>query len=91
MAVNFVKVPDGTFRPRRRDNAGPTLVIEVGLFERDRKLSIDAQGWLEADGFHTEVVITAKVDRRTPSITWWEDFYPADNPWVSSGPDMHGG
>ncbi|KAK2879988.1 hypothetical protein FQN49_000681 [Arthroderma sp. PD_2] len=71
------KVPDLGFA-LTGDLKWPVLVVETGLSESGQKLAIDAQGWLEANGSRTEVVITTKIDRHTPRliIRRWELYYP---------------
>ncbi|EFQ98344.1 hypothetical protein MGYG_01377 [Nannizzia gypsea CBS 118893] len=56
----------------------PVLVFGTGLSETAKKLAIDAQGWLEAQGSDTQVAITIKIDRHQPNITLqrWELSYP---------------
>ncbi|EEQ31396.1 hypothetical protein McanMca71_004492 [Microsporum canis] len=63
----------------------PVLVIETGLSETKEKLAIDAQGWLEAHGSRTQVVITIKIDQRSPYLTIqrWE-HYPLSRPITRS-------
>ncbi|EZF34326.1 hypothetical protein TMEN_6280 [Trichophyton mentagrophytes] len=55
----------------------PVLVIETGMSETQQKLAIDAQGWLEAQGSDTKVVITMNIDKHSPRITFqrWEHAY----------------
>ena len=55
----------------------PVLVIETGMLESQQKLAIDAQGWLEAQGSETKVVITINIDKHSPRITFqrWEHAY----------------
>ncbi|KAM5438513.1 hypothetical protein MferCBS31731_005090 [Microsporum ferrugineum] len=81
----YVKECDGGFLRihQHPDNIQwPTLAVEIGLSESENKLAIDAQGWLEAEGSQTHVVITAKLDRRTPKITFrrWERYFPPFRP-----------
>ncbi|OAL62104.1 hypothetical protein A7C99_6679 [Trichophyton rubrum] len=66
------KQPDGSFFIEGEE--WPTLVIEIGLSESIQKLVMDAHWWLEAEGSCTLIVITAKIDRHKPLITFqrWE-------------------
>ncbi|KDB27877.1 hypothetical protein H109_00348 [Trichophyton interdigitale MR816] len=68
----FTKEPDGSFTLQDRD--WPILVIEAGVSEAEDKLNIDARGWLESPKSETEVVITIKINRHSPEITFkkWE-------------------
>ncbi|EFR02849.1 hypothetical protein MGYG_05850 [Nannizzia gypsea CBS 118893] len=81
----FVKECDGgvvRLHQHPNDMQWPTLAVEVGLSESKNKLAIDAQGWLEAEGSRTCVVITAKLERDTPRITFgrWELDFPPFRP-----------
>ncbi|EGE06571.1 hypothetical protein TEQG_05569 [Trichophyton equinum CBS 127.97] len=62
----FVKEPDGSLRPLHHE--WPTVVVETGLSETRKKLSMDARGWLETDESETQVVVTAEIDRKAPYI-----------------------
>ncbi|EEQ35097.1 hypothetical protein McanCB56680_000430 [Microsporum canis] len=68
----FTKEPDGSFTLKHRH--WPILTIEAGVSESDAKLNMDARGWLESPESETEVVITIKVNRRFPQMTFkkWE-------------------
>ncbi|KAM5442650.1 hypothetical protein MferCBS31731_002529 [Microsporum ferrugineum] len=68
----FTKEPDGSFTLEHRD--WPILTIEAGVSESDAKLNMDARGWLESPESETEVVITIKVNRHFPQMTFkkWE-------------------
>ncbi|KAM5477010.1 hypothetical protein MauCBS54593_000281 [Microsporum audouinii] len=68
----FAKEPDGSFTLKHRD--WPILTIEAGVSESDAKLNMDARGWLESPESETEVVITIKVNRHFPQMTFnkWE-------------------
>ncbi|EGD99912.1 hypothetical protein TESG_07242 [Trichophyton tonsurans CBS 112818] len=68
----FTKEPDGSFTLQDRD--WPILVIEAGVSEAEDKLNIDARRWLESPKSETEVVITIKINRHSPEITFkkWE-------------------
>ncbi|EFE44666.1 hypothetical protein TRV_00554 [Trichophyton verrucosum HKI 0517] len=68
----FTKEPDGSFTLQDRD--WPILAIEAGVYECESKLNIDARGWLESPKSETEVVITIKIERLSPEITFkkWE-------------------
>lgn len=70
----FVKQPDASWTLERQPR-WPTLIVEAGLSETKHKLAIDAQGWLEADGSETNIVVTGKIDRATPQVEFqpWED------------------
>ncbi|KAK2842937.1 hypothetical protein FQN49_005973 [Arthroderma sp. PD_2] len=77
----WVKEGDGGF-VRANDQKWPIVAIEIGLFESESKLAIDAQGWLEIDGSKTKIVLTAKLNRRRPQITFqrWEHHLPSYRP-----------
>lgn len=64
------------------DMEWPILVVETGLSETEQRLEVDAQGWLVAHGSRTQVVITIKIDQRTPRLTMqrWEHCYPPSRP-----------
>ncbi|EZG06201.1 hypothetical protein H106_03986 [Trichophyton rubrum CBS 735.88] len=72
----FVKEPDGSLRPLHHE--WPTVVVETGLLETGRKLSMDARGWLETDGSETRVVVTANIDRKAPCIIFHKWARKAD-------------
>ncbi|KAI1907823.1 hypothetical protein LOZ61_005930 [Ophidiomyces ophidiicola] len=79
---NYRKEPDGSWWPEKKHRAEmshqwPNVVLEVGYAERDAKLAIDAQGWLEAAGSTVQIAITVKIDRTTPQIhiKAWEPSY----------------
>ncbi|GBF64280.1 hypothetical protein TMEN_6970 [Trichophyton mentagrophytes] len=69
------KQPDGSFFIEGEE--WPTLIIEIGLSESIKKLAMDAHWWLEAEGSCTLIVITAKIDRQKPLITFqrWENHH----------------
>ncbi|KAM5432762.1 hypothetical protein MferCBS31731_007386 [Microsporum ferrugineum] len=70
------KEPDGSFVLDSHD--WPILTVEAGLSEKRSKLAVDARWWLEIEGSETELVITIKINRRTPNITFhrWEKHFP---------------
>lgn len=76
---NYVKQPDCSFFPKPAHlRTWPTLVVEVGWSETEQKLAVDAQGWLEAQGSQTNLVLTIKVERACQKITvrMWEKREP---------------
>ncbi|KAF3482512.1 uncharacterized protein GIQ15_05271 [Arthroderma uncinatum] len=75
------KVPDHGYALIDDINC-PVLVIETGLSERDQKLAIDTQDWLEVHGSRTQVVITININRSTPHLTIrrWEHYYSPSRP-----------
>ncbi|PGH27950.1 hypothetical protein AJ80_00204 [Polytolypa hystricis UAMH7299] len=64
---NYKQQPDSSWKP-----------VPQGSSESLQKLTIDAQGWLEAEGSETEIVLTVKIDRTTPKIhiQKWEKMPP---------------
>ncbi|DAA78949.1 TPA_exp: Uncharacterized protein A8136_2734 [Trichophyton benhamiae CBS 112371] len=78
--ITSTKQPDGSFFIEREQ--WPTLIIEIGLSESIRKMAMDAHWWLEAEGSCTLIVITAKIDREKPLITFqrWEHHHPPHRP-----------
>ncbi|DAA75552.1 TPA_exp: Uncharacterized protein A8136_1626 [Trichophyton benhamiae CBS 112371] len=73
---SFVKGPDGSFTLWHHH--WPILAIEAGPSETEARLVIDARRWLEARGSETETVITVKVDREHPHISFkrWQHSEP---------------
>jgi hypothetical protein len=73
---NWIKEPDASWEPKSllADQAGPSLVLEVGLSEAAGKLRLDARGWIEATNSQTRIVITVRVMREIPRmiIQIWE-------------------
>ncbi|KAK2761613.1 hypothetical protein FQN54_001441 [Arachnomyces sp. PD_36] len=66
---SYIKDPDCSFKPppvNRR--TWPTFVVEVGWSETANKLAVDAEGWLEAEGSETQLVVTIKIERNSPKI-----------------------
>ncbi|KAF3492316.1 uncharacterized protein GIQ15_01833 [Arthroderma uncinatum] len=85
----YAQVPDASFMldddlKWKNGRIWPILTIETGLFESESKLAIDAQRWLEVDGSRTKVVITAKLDRQAPRVTFqrWEHHLPPFRPFT---------
>lgn len=72
-----VKEPYGSFTLAREN--WPSIAIETGLSEHATKLTLDAHWWLEVEGSRTLVVITAKIDQRSPRLIFqrWEHNQPA--------------
>ncbi|EFQ99501.1 hypothetical protein MGYG_02514 [Nannizzia gypsea CBS 118893] len=73
---SFVKQPDGCFMLRHHN--WPILAIEAGLSETEARLTIDARRWLETKWSETETVITIKVGRNLPHISFkrWQHSKP---------------
>ncbi|EZF29465.1 hypothetical protein H109_07240 [Trichophyton interdigitale MR816] len=74
--TSFVKDPDGSFTLRHHH--WPILAIEAELSETEARLTIDARRWLDTKGSETETVITIKVGRAHPHITFkrWQHSEP---------------
>lgn len=45
-----------------------SFVVEVGLSESERRLALDARGWLEAYSSSVQLVVTISIERENPEI-----------------------
>ena len=70
---NWKKEVDCCWAPAAQ-NTKLSFVLEVGLWESSRRLTMDAQGWLETRGTSVNLVVTIEIDRVYPivNIHQWE-------------------
>lgn len=76
---DYSKEPDCSFKPRPVNlRTWPTFVVEVGWAEMANKLAVDAEGWLETELSDVNIVLTIKIERNSPKLTFlkWEKMGP---------------
>ncbi|GFF33901.1 hypothetical protein IFM46972_04045 [Aspergillus udagawae] len=69
---DWAKVPDNGWVPSRppagRSRKWPTVVLEVGVSQRNSKLEEDARFWLEQSEGDVKISLAISVNRRIPEI-----------------------